>query len=58
MTTILVVDDSTVDRTLAAGLLAKEPDLDVIQAADGKSALALIKVSAPDASSPTCRCPR
>lgn len=48
MTTILVVDDSTVDRTLAAGLLAKEPDLDVIQAADGKSALALIKVSAPD----------
>lgn len=48
MTTILVVDDSTVDRTLAAGLLAKEPDLEVIQAADGKSALALIKVSAPD----------
>ena len=48
MTTILVVDDSTVDRTLAAGLLAKDPDLDVIQASDGKSALALIKVSAPD----------
>jgi CheY-like chemotaxis protein/anti-sigma regulatory factor (Ser/Thr protein kinase) len=48
MTTILVVDDSTVDRTLAAGLLAKDPDLDVIQAADGKSALALIKVSSPD----------
>lgn len=48
MTTILVVDDSSVDRTLAAGLLAKDPDLDVIQAADGRSALALIKVSAPD----------
>lgn len=48
MTTILVVDDSTVDRTLAAGLLAKESGLDVIQAADGKAALALIKVSAPD----------
>lgn len=48
MTTILVVDDSAVDRTIAAGLLAKEPGLDVIQACDGKSALAMIKVSAPD----------
>jgi CheY-like chemotaxis protein/anti-sigma regulatory factor (Ser/Thr protein kinase) len=48
MTTILVVDDSNVDRTLAAGLLAREAGLDVIQATDGKSALALIKVTAPD----------
>jgi len=48
MTTILVVDDSAVDRTLAAGLLAKEADWDVIQAADGKMALAAIKISAPD----------
>ena len=48
MTTILVVDDSAVDRTIAVGLLAKEPDLIVVQASDGKSALAMIKASAPD----------
>ena len=48
MTTILVVDDSTVDRTYAAGLLAKEEDWEVIQAADGKSALAAVKASSPD----------
>lgn len=48
MTTILVVDDSTVDRTYAAGLLAKEGTWEIIEAADGKSALAMIKESAPD----------
>ena len=48
MTTILVVDDSTVDRTYAAGLLAKENAWEVIEASDGKSALATIKASAPD----------
>ncbi len=48
MTTILVVDDSTVDRTLAVGLLAKELGWEVIQASDGKSAFALIQSSIPD----------
>ena len=48
MTTVLVVDDSTVDRIYAAGLLAHENTWDVIQAADGKSALALVKTHAPD----------
>lgn len=48
MTTILVVDDSTVDRTLAAGLLAKQANWEVLQAADGKSALSIIKASVPD----------
>lgn len=48
MTTILVVDDSAVDRTYAAGLLAKEDGWEVIQAADGKSAMAAIRASSPD----------
>jgi len=48
MTTILVVDDSSVDRTLACGLLSQEAGWEVIQAADGKSALAIIKEQAPD----------
>ena len=34
MTTILVVDDSTVDRKYAAGLLAKEDAWEVIQASE------------------------
>ena len=48
MTTILVVDDSTVDRIYAAGLLSNDTDWEVIQAPDGKAALAIIKESAPD----------
>ena len=48
MTTILVVDDSAVDRTYAAGLLAQDGDWEVIQAADGKQALLKVKNSAPD----------
>ena len=48
MTTILVVDDSAVDRTYAAGLLAQDSDWEVIQAADGKQALLKVKTSAPD----------
>ena len=48
MTTMLVVDDSSVDRTLATGLLTLEPDWNVVEADDGNAALAAIKFSAPD----------
>lgn len=48
MTTILVVDDSTVDRTHAAGLIASEGTWEVIEAPDGKVALTIVKNSAPD----------
>ncbi|WP_010584469.1 ATP-binding response regulator [Schlesneria paludicola] len=48
MTTILVVDDSNVDRMYAAGLLAHENAWNVIQAADGKAALVAVKTQAPD----------
>ena len=48
MTTILVVDDSSVDRTLAAGLLTQEEGWTVVEASDGNGALAAIKVLAPD----------
>ena len=48
MTTILVVDDSTVDRKLATGLLMQESDWRVIEATDGDTAVAVIKAEAPD----------
>jgi len=48
MTTILVVDDSTVDRKLATGLLMQETDWRVIEAIDGDAAVAVIKAEAPD----------
>jgi len=48
MTTILVVDDSTVDRKLATGLLMQETDWRVIEASDGDTAVAVIKAEAPD----------
>lgn len=46
--TILVVDDSPVDRRLAAGLLRSMPDCHVELAADGKEALEHIGLSPPD----------
>lgn len=48
MTTILVVDDSAVDRTYAAGLLSQDGSWEVIQAASGKEALKILKKSTPD----------
>ena len=42
MTTILVVDDSSVDRKLANGLLMQESGWNVIEAVDGNAALAAI----------------
>ncbi len=40
MPSVLVVDDSPMDRALAAGLLRKSPDYTVFEAVDGKDALA------------------
>jgi CheY-like chemotaxis protein len=48
MTTILVVDDSTVDRKLAVGLLMQETGWSVIESSDGKHALAQLRDLAPD----------
>jgi DNA-binding NarL/FixJ family response regulator len=48
MTTVLVVDDSTVDRKLATGLLMQESDWTIIEASDGKLAITAVKASAPD----------
>ena len=47
MTTVLIVDDSAVDRLLAGGCL-KETGLTVIFAANGREALDLIRQSPPD----------
>lgn len=48
MTTVLIVDDSPIDRRLAAGLLGHAGDLDIQVANDGAQALALISEQQPD----------
>src|SRR5262245_32088399 len=48
MTTILVVDDSPMDRRLAGGLLDKTGEWDVIYATDGKDALVRLELDVPD----------
>ena len=48
MTTVLVVDDSTLDRRLAGGLLQKHSDWEVIFAGDGQEALTQVELNLPD----------
>jgi len=48
MTTILVVDDSAVDRQLAGGFLTNEGELNVAYAVDGAEALKMIARKPPD----------
>jgi len=58
MTTVLVVDDSAVDRRLVGGLLEKRPDWKIAYATDGVEALALIKDVEPDLIVTDLRMPR
>jgi CheY-like chemotaxis protein/anti-sigma regulatory factor (Ser/Thr protein kinase) len=48
MTTVLVVDDSAVDRRLAAGLLQQNPGWTILPASDGAEAIAIALKSPPD----------
>lgn len=48
MPTVLIVDDTAVDRRLAGGLLENEPNLDVCYANNGNEALLKISSSLPD----------
>ncbi|MBI1901572.1 MAG: response regulator [Planctomycetia bacterium] len=48
MTTVLVVDDSEVDRRLIGGLLEKDPEFTVTFAGDGLEALERLERVAPD----------
>lgn len=48
MATVLIVDDSAVDRRLAQGVLEKNADLAFLYAVDGADALEQIKISPPD----------
>lgn len=48
MTSILVVDDSAVDRRLAGGLLEKDPDLSIRYAVHGADGLGKIQEQLPD----------
>jgi CheY-like chemotaxis protein len=48
MATVLIVDDSAVDRRLAQGVLEKNPELAFLYAVDGADALEQIKISPPD----------
>lgn len=48
MTTLLVVDDSAIDRRLVGGLLSKNPDWSVVYASDGRDALQQVELHLPD----------
>lgn len=48
MTSVLVVDDSAVDRSLVGGLLRRNPDLDVDYAVNGAEALQRIEQQTPE----------
>lgn len=48
MATVLIVDDSAVDRRLAQGVLEKNPELAFVYAVDGADGLEQIKTSPPD----------
>ena len=48
MPTILVVDDSSVDRSFVGGLLAQEAGWTIAYAADGLAALETLSHAAPD----------
>ncbi len=48
MTTVLVVDDSAIDRRIVGGLLEKEPDCQVFYAEDGYVALKSVDENLPD----------
>jgi len=48
MTTVLIVDDSAVDRRLAGGLLEKRDDWTVHYVSDGREALEFFEKEAPD----------
>jgi CheY-like chemotaxis protein/anti-sigma regulatory factor (Ser/Thr protein kinase) len=48
MPTVLVVDDSSVDRRLVRGLLERVPGIKVQQATDGREALQMIRGELPD----------
>jgi len=48
MTKILVVDDSPVDRCLAQGLLETQANWEILEASDGKQALAVVQRESPD----------
>jgi CheY-like chemotaxis protein/anti-sigma regulatory factor (Ser/Thr protein kinase) len=48
MSTVLVVDDSAVDRRLVCGLLERAGEFDVIEAVDGDDALLKIAEALPD----------
>ena len=47
MPTVLVVDDSPVDRRLVGGLLAKAPNIEIVYAGDGDEALELMGKACP-----------
>ena len=48
MASVMIVDDTAVDRRLAGGLLEGTPDVEVVYAENGKDALEKIELSTPD----------
>lgn len=58
MPTVLVVDDSEVDRRLVGGILERRPDYRVAYAADGAEAISSVSQSPPDLIVTDLRMPR
>ena len=48
MASVMIVDDTAVDRRLAGGLLESAPDVEVVYAENGREALGKIKLTTPD----------
>ncbi|HEY2250339.1 MAG TPA: response regulator, partial [Planctomycetaceae bacterium] len=48
MPTVLVVDDSEVDRRLVGGLLERQGSCSVVYACDGRAALKMFETAVPD----------
>ena len=48
MSTVLIVDDTAVDRRLAGGLLARNPNIEICYAENGVEALEVIEFRLPD----------
>ena len=48
MPTVLIVDDSAMDRRLAGGLLEREGDWTIFYAVDGNDAMAKVELHIPD----------
>jgi len=53
MSTVLIVDDTAVDRRLAGGLLARNPNIEICYAENGKRSPTALRASSQKPNWPT-----